>query len=424
MTTSRLPEITVACRSAHPFQTRAHGGQAVDCPQCRAGGERVKVWIPKDRPRTARELADRAAVDGTAPAAAVRPDAELVARWESEPEWDGGQLPDWPGRPGDTCLECGGPLAWEPGRTWTDCDACAEGDGGMSLPAAVLRHYERRAELATRASAEVAIRPDVAAEQAARVRLRALRDGARQRVESWLDTIADPDSYDRGQNQGQARQLAAMLGAWLPEINTAADESALAATWKQIDALVTGEQGRALSAEHEQAQARIRQRYEAQQYAIEYEQQQRELAEQQEREQREAEREAREAEREQARQRKAITNGHRQVPVGNAGMLAVGINGVVKMVVENRERRESKIAEHGPCGYTDRHKKPEVSTRRYWIIALDWQGNDTGYAFPNAPQVVVCQKHYALADEWIGEQAESLKAQGNTQLRPAYTELT
>lgn len=197
-----LPEIKLTCREGHVFTSRARGGSSVSCPVCRRlDGRRVSVWVPADRPKTARELAAlTAVVDGQ------DQDHELAARWESEPEWDGRQLPDWPGCPGDACLECGGPLMWEPGRTWTDCEACAEGDGGMSLPAAVIRHYERRAEVATRSAGTVATRTDPAAEQAARVRLRALKDGARQRVESWLDTIAGPDSYDRVQYQRPARE--------------------------------------------------------------------------------------------------------------------------------------------------------------------------------------------------------------------------
>lgn len=69
MPTSRLPEITVTCRNEHEFTTRAHGGQGVDCPRCKTDGQRVKVWIPTQRPRTTRELADRQGAEAAESAA-------------------------------------------------------------------------------------------------------------------------------------------------------------------------------------------------------------------------------------------------------------------------------------------------------------------------------------------------------------------
>jgi hypothetical protein len=392
---NQLPEITVSCKNKHEFTTRAHGGQGIDCPLCKAAGQRVKVWISKQRPRTARELADRQGAE--AAESAARPGSELAARWKREPPWDGRQLADWPGRPSDLCLRCGGPLTWEPGRTWTNCDACSEGEGGVALPAAVTAHYERQAEIAIRASAEVAIRADPAAEQAARVRLRALQDGARQRVESWLETIADPDSYDRVQNQGQARQLAAMLTAWLPEINTAVDEPALAATWVQIEALITGDQGRALSGEYEQAQFRVRQRYEARQYEIQDEQQQ-------EREQREAERAERQAEREQARQPKAITGGGAAYRADIITALAP----VAIMIEQRKQARDQQIAAKGECGF--KHSLAwtrVVASRLYFVPARDWQGNDTGQRIADTPQYRVCPKHYMAVQAQLNREGFS-----------------
>lgn len=47
-----LPAITLECRNGHQFSTRAHGNQSVGCPLCKAGGERVNVWVPKARPQT------------------------------------------------------------------------------------------------------------------------------------------------------------------------------------------------------------------------------------------------------------------------------------------------------------------------------------------------------------------------------------
>ena len=47
---SELPRIFVTCRNGHAFQTRARGGQAVNCPGCRAEAERTmttaRKWYP------------------------------------------------------------------------------------------------------------------------------------------------------------------------------------------------------------------------------------------------------------------------------------------------------------------------------------------------------------------------------------------
>ena len=408
MTTSRFPEIVLTCRNGHQFRTKARGGTTVRCPTCKA-----PKHVPADRPRTAREVAalKAAGSDGQ------DQDHEMAARWAAEPEWDGRQLPDRPGRPGDACLECGGPLTWEPGRTWTDCDTCAEGHGGVSLPSAVIRHYERRAEVAVRAE------PDKSAQRAMRARLRAMKETAQSRVGEWLDTIADDERYDRVQFQRQARELGAMLRGYLPEIGEAQDERELGEVWREVDGLVTSDQGKALMVEYEQTQQRFKRQHEAQQRAAEYAQRQRELAEQQVREQREAERAANAREIEQARQqRKAITSRTTTVPIRPVRPGTVVLAEMLERWNKNRAGRERKLAEYGPCGYE--HKNPESPARRYWIVNLDWQGNDSGYAAYGSTSAVVCKAHFAMADEWIEEQAASIKARGYTQIRAAYTELT
>jgi hypothetical protein len=91
------------------------------------------------------------------------------------------------------------------------------------------------------------------------------------------------------------------------------------------------------------------------------------------------------------------------------------------MIQNYRAAKERKLAKYGPCGYE--HKKPTVPERRYWITTLDWQGNGSGYALPNSPATVVCKKHFALADEWIEEQAALIRQQ-YTQVKAVYTELT
>src|ERR1017187_8586552 len=234
MTTSRLPEITVTCRKDHAFRTRAHGGQGVDCPQCRSDGERVKVWIRKDRPRSARELADHEAIDSAGTAAPARPDAELAARWARESPWDG-KARFAPGRDGDTCPKCSRPVLWEPGRTLIYCQPCKWG----GLPPVVTEHYTRQAQR----SAEVAVRdaPDLATERAARVRLRAMAQRMTDHVGEWIETF-DPDELN-GQAERLALDYQAELAAYLPEIRQAKSETELI----EIAAEITAITGRAES---------------------------------------------------------------------------------------------------------------------------------------------------------------------------------
>lgn len=155
MATSRLPEITVTCREGHDFRTRAHGGQPVNCPECRAGGTRVKVWIRKDRPRTARELAEQGAIapvispgrpcmtaqpqdeemERLEQAVAQLGEEDLEAEYEPEPEDDAGGLEEFldllrdrePGELGAgryrlyKTPEGGLHLAYRPDHLGTDC---------------------------------------------------------------------------------------------------------------------------------------------------------------------------------------------------------------------------------------------------------------------------------------------------------------
>lgn len=409
MTISKLPEITLTCRDGHQIRTRARAGQSIKCQTCGAYKR-----VPAARPLTARELAATTAAedrdqdhDDT---------GEMAARWESEPEWNGDQLPDWPGRPGDFCAECGGQLTWEPGRTWTNCDECAEQDGGVALPAAVGAYYERQA--ARRSEVAVRAAPDESASRSARARLRARKEMARECVGEWLETVADSGSYDRAQWQRQAAELAALLRGYLPEIDQAPDEATLAAVSQDVSALLASELGKALAAEYEEAQGRAERQQEAQQRAIEYEREQREAEARAERERQAAERE-RQAQIKQARERKAITGGQ-----GSRTPDPYGIAPIMAMIYAVRKEKEQRLDEYGPCGYGTEHRKPEIPARRYWIMTLDWQGNDSGYEVPGGPQAVVCKKHFTKADAWIQEQAALITTQGRMRVRAAYTELT
>jgi len=201
----------------------------VDCPECRAGGERVKVWIPKDRPRTVRELADQAAEDAPAGRAAaavpVGPDPELVARWAQEAPWDG-KLRFLPGRPSDKCEKCGELVQWEPSRTLIYCQTCER----AGLPEAVTKHYAQQAERSTEVASRAA--PNAAAGRAARVQLRALAQRMTDRLGELLETFA-PDDLT-GNPERLARDYRAELAAYLPEIRAAGSERELADIMQEI----------------------------------------------------------------------------------------------------------------------------------------------------------------------------------------------
>jgi hypothetical protein len=400
MTTSRLPQITLACRNKHEFPTRAKAGATVRCPVCGA-----PKHVPAARPTT--ERAARQAESGPAP---ELPGAELAGRWSAEAEWSGELLPV-SGRAGDECPECSGALQWEPGRTRVYCPACNR----VELPAAVSAHYDRQAS--QRAEVAVQARPDRAAERAARTRLRALKEKAVENVDGWLDSIADDDCYDQAHWQREARDLAAMLRGYLPEIANAEDEAELTEVCREIAEHVTSDPGRALQSEYERAQQRAERTYRAQQESQREAARQRELAAQQEREQREADRQAAIAARSAP---KALASGIRKAdlnPYAQVGtMIALALE-------EKRANKEQKVAKYGPCGYTDQHRTPAVPTRQYWIMTTDWRGNDCGQ-LPDSPQVVVCKKHYQAADEWIEEQVQALGAMWGGCIRAVFTELS
>jgi hypothetical protein len=338
---SKLPAITVTCRETHTFATRAHGRQSIDCPQCRADGHRVKVWIPADRPKTAAELARQESA-GTL-ASAAGPGAELAARWAQQAPWDGKAQP-WPGRESDTCPECDGRLLWEPGRTLTYCGPCER----VALPAAVLAHYDRRAEVATVRQAE-----SPAAMRAARVRLRALIDRMANQVSDWIDDF-DPDGLS-GNTLRLALDYQAELRAYLPEIRQARSEAELA----EIAAEITAERAQLAQERAELA---------AQRKAIER----------------------------QAAQRKAITSGTGHSGNTAAHPLPRASMQLVAMIEQNRREKERKLKEQGQCGFS--HWGQAVATRIYGVPFRDAFGRMTGRAIGGTPQYRACPKHHSAAE--------------------------
>lgn len=406
MTKTSLPAVMLTCRNGHGFMTRARGGSTVRCPECG-----VPKRVPADRPlteRAARELADRAVV-AEAPAAG----SELDGRWEREAPWND-RLPMLTGRA--ECPECDGPLQWEPGRTVTYCPECKQ----VALPAAVAEHYQRQSQH----GAEVAIRtgPGAAEVRAARVRLNALKTRMTDRLDEWLE-VFDPDDL----NGGPARialDYSAELGAYRAEIKGADDEYELADIMAEVNEIIERAQASgAVDAIERQRETTERQ--------AEYAEQQAKLAEYAERQHEQAEREAeREAQRRaaiEAQQRKAIENRKPAAVSSQNGYLTAGVQASVMIAhmaqaaERNRLERERKLNEYGPCGY--KHRKPTIPERRYWITTLNWQGNRSGYELPDSPAVAVCGKHFAVADQWIQEQAALIAGQRGVSVLAVHTEL-
>lgn len=392
---AQLPEIKLTCRNDHTFTTRARNGTSISCPVCRPA--RVSVWVPRDRPRTEREARQRAERDGQADTPAAG--SELADRWEREAPWDGEQLPDWPGRPDDRCPECGGPLTWEPGRTWTHCETCAEADGGVALPAAVAEHYRRQDQR----SAEVAVKtgPGVVDRVTAR-RAQVRLDARKQRMADQVNELAeafDPDGLYGGPKH-LALDYRAGLNAYLRQIGKADSEDELAEIEAEVkEIIIQAETSGALTVIQQQRTAIERQQEQA-----------RREAEQAEREAREA---ARQAQIEAQAQRKAIEGRAAHSPIGaSQSGYAAAMQSVALMYgayEKRRKNKDQKLSEYGPCQYP--HRSPTVPDRRYWITTLDWQGNPTWYELPGAPSVVTCNKHSRSADEWLNEQAGSIMSQ-------------
>ncbi len=411
MAVSKLPEIGLECRNGHPFRTRARSGSTVRCPTCSA-----PKHVPADRPRTDREARDRAERIGRAEPGGQADDpaagSELADRWGQEVPWEG-KLTILGGRAGDECPECDGPLAWEPGRTVAYCQECKR----LDLPAAVTEHYQRQ----NQHGAAVATRGASAAEvRAIRVRLSALKTRMTERLDEWLE-VFDPDDLNGGPAR-LALDYSAELDAYRPEIKGAADETELADIMAEVNEVI--ERARtsgALDQIGRQRDAIERQAEQAEREA--------EWAEQAEREARQAEQAEREAARraeiEARSQRKAIAGPASRttttrIPDSN-GYVGAAVT-LIGMIEQSRAAKERKLSQHGPCGYE--HKKPTVPERRYWITTLDWQGNQSGHELPNAPSAVVCKKHFALADQWIEQQAALIRTQRLAQVAAVYTELT
>jgi hypothetical protein len=408
---TQLPEITLRCRYEHSFTTRARGGTTLACPVCRKAGNRVSVWVPRDRPKTEREArlqAELARPTGQADTPAAG--SELADRWERETPWDG-KLSPLDGRAGDECPECDDPLLWEPGRTVTYCHECER----VRLPAAVAEHYQRQDQR----SAEVAVRTgpgavDRVAARRAQVRLDARKQRTADQVNELIEAF-DPDGLYDGPKH-LALDYRAGLNAYLRQISKADSEGELAEIEAEVKEIIT-------QAETSGAVAAIERQREAIERQAEYAERQAELAEQAEREAREAEREARQRTAIEMQQRKAIESRTTRKPAmaSSPNGYLEGMVMVAAMIENNRRNKERRLNEHGPCGY--QHRKPTVPERRYWITTLDWQGNQSGYELPNAPAVVACSKHFAAADAWIQEQAALIARRITVHIQAVHTEL-
>ena len=387
MTKSQLPKITLTCTDGHQFATRAAGGRSVRCTVC---GKSKRV--PVDRPRTAREAASYAAPGGgdhqdPAGAADTAPDParELAERWEAETRWPGAVVPS-PGRAGDECPECEGPLSWEPRRTLVYCPACQRVD----LPPAVSEHYQRqqsqRAEVATRQHA------DPIAEKAARARLRALVIQAEQWADEWLETIGDPESYDRIQWQRAAREFSATFCGWMPELRNAETEDELTEIKSVIvSELLNSDPGKELRAEYDAARNRAEQAEERRQRAEEIERAEAEA-------ERARQQKMIEASRNDARKvanRRAITSG--KEPTHNPDPYGAALGSLATLMVKTQQNHDRAIEQRGKCTFAHT-MGPKPADRLYWVPQRDWRGTETGYALPNTPQLRACSKHFAALE--------------------------
>lgn len=395
---AQLPEIKITCRNDHTFPTRARGSSSISCPLCKADGQRVTAWVPKDRPRSV--------VD--ARASAPRP--ALAGRWAREPAW-AGRLVILPGGPDDDCPKCRNPLHWEPGRTLVYCGTCNR----ATLPAVVAEHYQRRdqtrAEVATRAA------PDKSAERAARVQLRTLAQRMNEQVNKWINAF-DPDGLS-GTAERLALDYQAELAAYLPEIKRAESERELTEIMAEIMEVANRAQKSGELATIQRQREAIERQLEQAEREAEWEAEQAELAAQAEHQ---AAVEAR-------AERKAIESRAESKPVPKVAMGYQGGNGYVSvgviamtMIQKYQAERERLLSERGSCGYP--HRKRTVAERRYWICNLDWQGNQTPHGALNAPSALICKKHFAEADQWIEEQAAIMRRTQSVQILAVHTELT
>ena len=405
MPVKHWPEILLPCKHGHGSPTTAGPSQKVDCKVCKSGacptcgpeGKRIALWVPANRPTSARAAAAYSPPSvalaatlappgggggqGDAPA----PGAELGARWDREAGWTGPPGLG-PGRPADTCPDCDQVLWWEPGRTVVYCPACQ----AVTLPPAVARHYDRQASRST----EVAVREqaDPLAEAAANARLRALRERAEEWLDGWLETLADPNSYDRTEWQRQAAELGAVLRGWRPEISKAESEEKLTAIKSHIVAeILNSDAGAALRDEHGKARQRIAAAIENGQRAAEQEQRQREQEAQEARDRQEAERaRAREIA---ARPPLAITSG-----APSTGWAAVN-----DMIVRQKQRTARAIEQRGACAF--KHTLGDAPAERLYAVPdRDYLGNPTGYAVAGTPQIRACSKHFPAAEAELNRQ--------------------
>lgn len=203
MPTSTLPEITLQCSAGHTVRTRARGGQAVKCPECK-----VSVWVPAGRPVDA----SAAASSGTSP---------MAARWAEESAPEDSELYPPSGIP---CPNCGSDQVWEPGRTLLLCLACE----GPNLPPSIGEHY-RRAELAVRRTTDVDRAEQLRTEVRKRMEFSQGRDKAIRAVRSWLPAV-DPDTLPASSGLiGLAAELHSNLKHILREFEGAKNGAELAA---------------------------------------------------------------------------------------------------------------------------------------------------------------------------------------------------
>lgn len=254
----------------------------------------------------------------------------------------------------------------------------------LSLPAVVLDHAARSAEVAIR-TGTVAIRePSEAEQRAARTELREQKSAALDDVREVIEAF-DPDGLSEPIAR-QARVMQRKLEAYLPEIQAAPDLGTLAAVERDIEAI--GQQAQrsglvAMIERHREVQERATER-------AEWEQQEAARAE---RERGEQERQEQQRQRQLATQRQALPAVPQMSPRTQA------MAHFALMVKHSWERKQNLIQQCGRCEFNHPWAADGIpATRRYVGSRIP------GQAVQGAPETRACDKHHKAAEQWLTRQ--------------------
>jgi hypothetical protein len=167
----RLPAVVLTCRNNHEVSTRARGGQAVKCPECK-----TSVWVPASRPTN----------ENDSPA-----ESDFAQRWKSQTQTDPADALTESRYP---CQSCGSVRYWEPGRTLLICPQCQTSE----LPPTVGQRYAE-IEVVRKDPAAVALERIDKHQTELKQRMKVVeeRDRLIRITQTWIDFV-DPDALESG----------------------------------------------------------------------------------------------------------------------------------------------------------------------------------------------------------------------------------